>query len=200
VRRANPDFSCHLVPADRNSLGGSHCRRPWYAANRILDGGGEGEWTLRRNRQAFDEIELLPRILHDVSHLDTATTVLGSRIPLPIVLSPVGAPGMFPHEGELAVARAAGHAGLPYGVSTLATQSLEIVAATAGGPLWFQGRILVRGVLWPCDARRAVDEGVDGVVVSNHGGRERWTTFRPASTRSTASQARIASRLSLLRL
>ena len=103
-----------------------------------LDGGGEDEWTLRRNRRAYDELELRPRVLRDVHQVDTATTVLGERLPLPIVLSPVGAPRLFHHEGELAVARAAAHAGLPYGVSTLSTHSLESVAAAAGGPLWFQ--------------------------------------------------------------
>jgi|SRR5215471_17948940 len=104
-----------------------------------LDGGGDDEWTLRRNRQAFGEVELLPRIMRDVSDIKTATTVLGTPMPLPMVLSPVGAPRMFHHEGELAVVRAASHAGLTYGVSTLATQSLEAIADAANGsPLWFQ--------------------------------------------------------------
>ena len=106
---------------------------------RYLDGGGEDEWTLRRNRAAFGEVELVPRVLRDVSHVDTSTTVLGTAVPLPIVLSPVGAPRMFHHEGELAVARAAREAGLPYGVSTLATQPIEAVAEAAqGSPLWLQ--------------------------------------------------------------
>ncbi|MGN6795675.1 MAG: alpha-hydroxy acid oxidase [Streptosporangiaceae bacterium] len=104
-----------------------------------LDGGGEDEWTLRRNREAFGELELLPRILRDVSQVQTATTVLGTAMPMPVVLSPVGAPRMFHYEGELAVARAASQAGLTYGVSTLATQSLEAIADAANGsPLWFQ--------------------------------------------------------------
>jgi L-lactate dehydrogenase (cytochrome) len=64
--------------------------------------------------------------------------VLGCRAPLPIVLSPVGAPRMIHHDGELAVARAAGHVGLPYGISTLGTVAVEDVAAAAGAPLWFQ--------------------------------------------------------------
>jgi L-lactate dehydrogenase (cytochrome) len=103
-----------------------------------LEGGGADEYTMRRNRAAFDELELLPRVLEDVSGVDTSTTVLGSRVPLPIALSPIGSPRMFHHEGELAVARAAGHAGLPYGISTLATTAVEAVAAAASAPLWFQ--------------------------------------------------------------
>ncbi len=104
-----------------------------------LDGGGEDEWTLRRNRAAFGEVELVPRVLRDVSSVETSTIVLGTPMPLPLVLSPVGAPRMFHHEGELAVTRAARYANLTYGVSTLATQSLEAIAeVAAGSPLWFQ--------------------------------------------------------------
>ena len=101
-----------------------------------LDGGGEDQWMLRRNRAAFGEVELLPRILRHVSHVQTATTVLGTPMPAPIVLSPVGAPRMFHHDGELAVARAASQAGPTYGVSTLATQPLVAIAEAAqGSPL-----------------------------------------------------------------
>jgi L-lactate dehydrogenase (cytochrome) len=114
-------------------------RRLPAGAAAYLDGGGEDEWTLRRNRQAFGEVEILPRILRDVSDVKTATEVLGTPMPLPVVLSPVGAPRMFHYEGELAVARAASHEGLTYGVSTLATQPLEAIADAANGsPLWFQ--------------------------------------------------------------
>ncbi len=113
-------------------------RLPIGAAD-YLDGGGEDEWTMRRNRAAFDEVELLPRVLRDVSDVHTAVTVLGTPMPLPMILSPVGAPRMFHYEGELAVARAASKAGLTYGVSTLATQPLEAIAEAAdGSPLWFQ--------------------------------------------------------------
>lgn len=103
-----------------------------------LEGGGEGEYTLRRNRAAFDALEFLPRQPGDVRNVDTSTTVLGRRIPLPLVLSPIGAPRMFHHEGELAVARAARHAGIPYGLSTLANTAVEDVAAQTDTPLWFQ--------------------------------------------------------------
>ncbi len=114
-------------------------RRLPAAALGYLEGGGEDEWTLRRNREAFGEVELVPRVLRGVSEPDTGTTVLGTRMPLPLALSPIGSPRMFHHDGELAAARAARHAGLPYGVSTLATQPLEAIAEAAGGSaLWFQ--------------------------------------------------------------
>jgi L-lactate dehydrogenase (cytochrome) len=114
-------------------------RRLPAAALGYLEGGGEDEWTMRRNREAFGQVELVPRVLRAVSQPDTATTVLGTPMPLPFALAPIGAPRMFHHEGELAVARAARHTGLPYGISTLATQPLEAIAGAAqGSPLWFQ--------------------------------------------------------------
>jgi len=114
-------------------------RRLPKGARGYLDSGAEGEYTLRRNRAAFDELELVAQTLHEVDAVDTATTVLGRRIELPFALAPVGGPRMFHHEGELAAVRAARRAGIPYGVSTLATTSVEDVAAQAPGtPLWFQ--------------------------------------------------------------
>ena len=114
-------------------------RRLPAAALGYLEGGGEDEWTMRRNLEAFGQVELVPRVLRAVSQPATATTVLGTPMPLPFALSPIGAPRMFHHEGELAVARAARHASLPYGISTLATQPLEAIADEAqGSPLWFQ--------------------------------------------------------------
>src|SRR5919198_2366173 len=142
VRVARPPAPYGVRALDRcysiEDLGRLARRRLPSGARAYLEGGGEGEWTLRRNRAAFDAIELLPRVLTDVSGVDTTTEILGSRAALPIVLAPVGAPRMIHHEGELAVARAAGHAGVPYGISTLGTVSVEAVAAETSAPLWFQ--------------------------------------------------------------
>jgi L-lactate dehydrogenase (cytochrome) len=113
-------------------------RRLPLGARAYLENGGEGQHTLHRNRAAFASYTLQPRQPRDVSTVDTSTTVLGERIPLPFALSPVGAPRMFHHEGELAVARAARHAGIPYGISTLGNTSVEDVAAQTDTPLWFQ--------------------------------------------------------------
>src|SRR5437764_4474103 len=102
----------------------ARARLPDGAAG-YLDGGGEDEYTLRRNRAAFDDYELLPRVLRDVSDIDTSVTLLGTPTPLPLALAPVGGPRLFHHEGELAVARAAEGARVPYAISTLATTSIE---------------------------------------------------------------------------
>jgi L-lactate dehydrogenase (cytochrome) len=113
-------------------------RRLPPGARPCLENGGEGQHTLHRNRMAFRSYVFQPRQPRDVSDVDTSTTVLGRRISLPFALSPVGAPRMFHHEGELAVARAARHAGIPYGISTLGNTSVEDVAAQTDTPLWFQ--------------------------------------------------------------
>ena len=113
-------------------------RRLPRGSRAYLDTGGEDEYTLQRNRAAFDYLEFVPDMPRDVTHVDTSTTVLGRRVPLPFALSPIGAPRMFHHEGERAVGRAVRHAGIPYGISTLATTAVEDVAAQTDTPLWFQ--------------------------------------------------------------
>ena len=71
-------------------------RRLPAAALGYLEGGGEDEWTMRRNREAFGEVELVPRVLRGVSQPDTGTTVLGTPMPLPFALSPIGVAGHVP--------------------------------------------------------------------------------------------------------
>jgi len=103
-----------------------------------VDGGAEDERTLRANSGAFGGITFRPRILRDVSAVDTTTTLLGAPLPLPLVFSPTGFTRILDPEGELAVARAAARAGLPYSLSTLGTRSIEEVAAVSSGAKWFQ--------------------------------------------------------------
>ncbi|MFA5884384.1 MAG: alpha-hydroxy acid oxidase [Acidimicrobiia bacterium] len=103
-----------------------------------VDGGAEDERTLRANSDAFAGITFRPRILRDVSAIDTTTTLLGRPLPLPLVFSPTGFTRILDPDGELAVARAAARAGLPYSLSTLGTRSIEEVAAVNDGAKWFQ--------------------------------------------------------------
>jgi L-lactate dehydrogenase (cytochrome) len=113
-------------------------RRIPAGAFSYIEGGGEDEVTMRRNRAAFDEWELIPRVLHDVSKVDLATTVLGTPMSLPFALAPVGSPRLFHHEGELASSRAAARAGIPFSLSSSGTLSIERVAEAVEGPKWFQ--------------------------------------------------------------
>ncbi len=103
-----------------------------------IDGAAEDERTVAANTEAFRRRTFKPRVLRDVSNIDPSTTLLGKRIPLPLVLGPTGFARIADPEGELAVARAAARAGLPYTLSTIGTRSLEGVAAVNDGPKWFQ--------------------------------------------------------------
>lgn len=104
----------------------------------FIAGGAEDEVTLRANREAFQRIQLRPRVLVDVSTVDPATEVLGQRIELPVLLAPVALQRLAHEEGELASARAAEAAGTVMVLSTVSTCTIEDVAAAAGGPKWFQ--------------------------------------------------------------
>ncbi len=103
-----------------------------------IDGGAEDERTLFANSAAFARIAFRPRVLRDVSAVDPSTTLLGHRLPIPLVLAPTGFTRIADPQGELAVARAAARAGVPYTLSTLSTRSIEEVAAVSTGSKWFQ--------------------------------------------------------------
>src|SRR6056297_302814 len=103
-----------------------------------IDGGADDERTLARNVSAFADYEFRPRILRDVSRLDTSTTILGRPAALPLVLAPTGFSRIAHSQGELAVARAAERAGIPWSLSTMGTRSIEEVASVSGGDKWFQ--------------------------------------------------------------
>ena len=103
-----------------------------------LDGGAEDELTLASNVDAFRRLTFRPRVLRDVGEIDTSSTLFGRAMPFPLVLAPTGFTRIADPAGELAVARAAARAGLPYTLSTLGTRSIEEVAAVSSGRLWFQ--------------------------------------------------------------
>lgn len=112
-------------------------RLPAMVYNYFAGGAGD-ELSLRRNRAAFDELLLSPRVLRDVSRLDTTLELFGAELAHPILLAPAAYHRLAHPEGELATARGAGAAGATLVVSCLANTTIEEVAAAAGGPLWFQ--------------------------------------------------------------
>ena len=131
-----------------------------------IDGAAEDELTLARNTAAFRALEFRPRVLRDVAEVRTDTTLLGRPLPLPLVLAPTGFSRIADPQGELAVARAAARAGLPYTLSTLSTRSIEEVAAVSTGRRWFQvyvwrDRGLVREML-----ERAAAAGYEAIVIT----------------------------------
>ncbi|MBB4211802.1 L-lactate dehydrogenase (cytochrome) [Rhodothalassium salexigens DSM 2132] len=130
-----------------------------------IDGGAEDLVTLTDNRRAFDGYRLVPKMLRDVGRVETARTVLNTRSRLPLMLSPTAMSRLFHCQGERAVARAAGRAGLPYTLSTLSTVSIEDIGAIPG-PKWFQlyvykDRDLVQGLV-----ERARAAGFSALVVT----------------------------------
>jgi L-lactate dehydrogenase (cytochrome) len=142
-----------------------------------IDGGAENERTLAANADAYARVTFRPRVLRGVEAADPSTTLLGQPLAYPLVLAPTGFTRIADPQGELAVARAAARAGLPYTLSTLATRSVEEVAAASDGRRWFQlylfrDRGLVREMLG-----RARASGFEALVftvdLTVHGRRER---------------------------
>ena len=103
-----------------------------------IDGGAEDEWTLRANSRAFEALTLRPRCAVATPVCDLRTTVLGTSLPMPLILAPVGSCRLMYPRGEEAAARAAGAAGIIYTLSTLSGCRLEDVEAASKGPLWYQ--------------------------------------------------------------
>ncbi|RAY10879.1 alpha-hydroxy-acid oxidizing protein [Actinomadura craniellae] len=266
------------LPTDLTALEELAAARLSARAFGYVAGSAGTEATARANRAAFDRWRIVPRMLRDVSSCDLAVDVLGTALPAPVLLGPIGVLSILHPEGELAVARAAAALGVPMVLSSAASHDMEAVAAASGaGPRWFQlywskdrdlaasflerakkagytalvvtldtftmawrprdldgaylpflrgigtanyfsdpvfqraiggpvtpdnqgmavlhwvanfgnpaltwddltflrehwdGPIALKGILHPDDARRAADAGMDGVVVSNHGGRQ----------------------------
>jgi L-lactate dehydrogenase (cytochrome) len=104
-----------------------------------LDGAAGNEVAARRNREAFDRVRLVPRVLRDVGTVDTAVDILGRRADSPIILGPAGLSRAFHPRGEAAVARVAAAHGIPAALSTMASTSPEAIAEAAPTlDRWFQ--------------------------------------------------------------
>jgi 4-hydroxymandelate oxidase len=261
-----------LTLADFAELAHSRISPPAWAR---VAGGAADEISLGWNREAYDRIRLRPRVLVDVSQLDTRVALCGQELSFPILLSPTGAQSFVQEQGDLAVARAAAAAHALLIISSSASMPLEEVTAAATGPIWFQlyvqrdraftrdlvqraeaagcraicvtvdspshgtrdrehrfqgqlpGRplpnlpskdyldpsvtwkdidwllsfattpVLLKGILDPDDAELAIEAGVDGIFVSNHGARNLDTV--PATIDALPAVAnRVAGRVPVL--
>ncbi|HEY1737437.1 MAG TPA: alpha-hydroxy acid oxidase [Acidimicrobiia bacterium] len=103
-----------------------------------IDGAAEDERTLAANERAFAAATFRPRVLRGITQVDLASSLLGAPLNYPLVLAPTGFTRIADPQGELAVARAAARAHLPYTLSTLSTRSIEEVRTVSDGRLWFQ--------------------------------------------------------------
>ncbi|USX48702.1 lactate 2-monooxygenase [Lentzea sp. HUAS12] len=144
----------------------------WYVAG----GAGSGA-TVRANRAAFERVQLVPRMLTNATERHLGVTVLGTELPAPVMLAPVGVQAILHPDGELATARAAAELGVPMVLSTASSHTIEEVAEASGdGPRWYQ-------LYWPNDPdvcasllERAKKAGYTALVVTL----DTWTlAWRP---------------------
>ena len=133
--KSNPGLEQALSLPDFEALAQKHISHGAWAR---VQGGAADEITLRWNREAYEHIRLRPRVLVDVSKLDTRITLLGQELPFPILLAPTGAQGFVYPQGELEVARGAGVAQATLVISSSASLRVEEVAKAATGTVWFQ--------------------------------------------------------------
>ncbi|UFQ20402.1 alpha-hydroxy-acid oxidizing protein [Streptomyces huasconensis] len=137
------------------------------ATHGFLAGNAGTGATGRANREAFDRWRVVPRVLRGVTRRDLSVSLLGRRLPVPVLLAPVSAQTVVHPEGELAAVRGAADAGVPFVLSSFSSHSMEEVAAAAGpGPRWFQ-------LYWPSDekltasmVRRAEASGYTALVLT----------------------------------
>jgi 4-hydroxymandelate oxidase len=133
--------------------------------------GVEGEFTLRRNRKAFDWVELIPKGMVDVGSVQTATEVLGTKMSFPIMIAPSASHYSLHPDGELGTHRAATAASnTPYIISHNASYPVDKIAAAATGPIWWQ--LYHRPTIEANQEfiGRAEDAGCKALVVTNDGG------------------------------
>ncbi len=145
-------------------------RLPWPVFD-YIDGAADDELTKRRNTDAYADCDLVPDVLAGVGEIDTSCTILGRKSALPLMLSPTALQRVFQWQGERAVARAAEKFGLWFGISSLATVSIEEIAALVSTPKMFQfyyhkDRGLNRSMIERCQAAKfdAIALTVDTIV------------------------------------
>ena len=136
------------------------------AAYNYYAGGAADEITVGRNRESFERKVLIPRVLVDVSSIDPATTMLGTRVSMPVAIAPNAAQGLADPEGECATAAAAADAGVLMCLSTFSSRSMEDVAAASAGPKWFQLYIHKDRDVAKDMIERAVAAGYQAIVLT----------------------------------
>ena len=132
----------------------------------FFDGGAEDEISLAANTASLDRVNLLPRVLADVANVELGTRLLGATAAMPLGVAPMGACGLGWRDADVAVARAAAAAGVPYTLSSAAHNTIEEVATRAGGRLWFQPYMLSHREFVFGLIERARSAGYEALVVT----------------------------------
>jgi len=157
----------HLTPAHSiEDLRLAAQRRLPRALYDFYDGGAEDEVTLLANRQAFQDLRFRPQVLRNVSVIDTQSEVFGRSIAMPMATAPTGALGYGYPGADVAVAKAAVAAGIPYILSSTATASMERIAKAVEGRLWFQPYTLKDKAFFFGLIRRALAADYEALVIT----------------------------------
>jgi isopentenyl diphosphate isomerase/L-lactate dehydrogenase-like FMN-dependent dehydrogenase len=132
----------------------------------FMDRGCEDEVSLRNNRAVFERIKLKPRVLNDVSGRNQSITLFGHKQDMPVAIAPTGTPGIMWFEGELALARAAKAAGIPFTLATTTLTAMERIVDEVGGRLWFQLYMYADRSLSRWIAERAKTAGYEALIIT----------------------------------
>lgn len=132
----------------------------------FIERGTEDDVATRANKAAYAQFSLRPQVLRDVSKRDTTCELFGRPMAMPVIVAPTGAAGLMWYEGELAVARAAAAAAVPFTLSTASLTSMERIAAEAPGRLWFQLYMWPDRTMSHDLVRRAQAAGFEALMVT----------------------------------
>jgi (S)-mandelate dehydrogenase len=141
-------------------------RLPRFAFD-YVDGGAEDEATLSGNRAAFERLRFRPRTLVDVSVRDTATTLLGQPAAFPAIVGPTGLNGLQWTDGDMAIARAAAAAGLPFAMSTVSMSYIEDLVEATDGRLWLQAYVFRERAISDRLIERAAAAGCEAIIITS---------------------------------
>ncbi|HWD04092.1 MAG TPA: alpha-hydroxy acid oxidase [Amycolatopsis sp.] len=142
-------------------------RRAPRAVFDYVEGGAANEVSIGRSAEAFSRAEFEPRVLRDVSAVETGTSILGREASMPVVLAPTGFTRMMHRDGESGVTRAAAEAGVPYALSTMGTTSIEELAAVSPATRrWFQLYLWQDRPRSMDLLRRAADSGYEALILT----------------------------------
>jgi (S)-mandelate dehydrogenase len=139
-------------------------RRVPHFVFEYVEGGAEDEASLRCNRTSFEALRLIPQTLVDTSNRHLRTEILGRPAAAPLVIGPTGLNGMLHADGDIGLARAAAHLGIPFTLSTMSTTRLEDVAKQAGGRLWMQLYVMKNRAVAEDIMTRAAAAGYEALV------------------------------------
>lgn len=168
----------------------AHARLPRFVLE-YLEGGAEDEASLARDLAGYAQWRFVPRQLVDVSQRKLAARILGRPAPMPLVVAPTGLNGLFIHHGDIALARAAARAGLPFVQSTMSNDRIEDVAKVPGLRHWWQLYVFGGEEVWHELLRRADAAGCEALLLTTNAqifGHREWS----ARTRETRTRPTLA--------